>query len=373
MGRLGHHRHLFPNIRKTVNLLMAPLFVVTASSLSLSTGPLCGDGSGSRQRFLLKRLSNAAFCCSSSSRPLFLASGVGSSGGDSSGDDDDDASSSAPPQQETLDSLAQKLAESRCSNVIVLIGAGASVNAGIPDFRTPGTGLYDRLQHYNLPFPEAIFDLDYYIKDPFPFINLAQSLWPGQKGGPKPTMVHAFCKVLQEKGCLRRVYTQNIDGLEALAGVSTDKLVECHGHFRTASCVACHAEMAIDQCKEMICSGQEPMCSVCGGLVKPDVVFFGEELPYRFQRLLNEDVKRCDLLMVIGTSLLVMPVAGIPSWVSRSCPRILLNRELVGDFVVRGKRDVYLQGDCDESVQKICKLAGWQKELENCYETLHST
>lgn len=363
MGRLGH---LSPNIRKKMNLL-APIFVT--SCLAFPPAPAIiyeDDPKRQRRRLFLKNPSAAvAFC--SSSRPFSSSFERGVGSGDSSGDVD-----SSVPQQETLESLAKKLAEARCSNVIVLIGAGASVNAGIPDFRSPGTGLYDRLQHYNLPYPEAVFDLDYYIKDPFPFVNLAQSLWPGQEGGPKPTMVHAFCKVLQDKGCLRRVYTQNIDGLEELAGVSTDKLVECHGHFRTASCVACQSEMAIEQCKEMIFQGTEPTCSVCGGLVKPDIVFFGEELPSRFQQLLGEDVERCDLLVVIGTSLLVMPVAGIPSWVSRNCPRILLNRELVGDFVFRGKRDVYLQGDCDESVQKLAELIGWKEDLENSYETLHS-
>jgi NAD-dependent SIR2 family protein deacetylase len=250
--------------------------------------------------------------------------------------------------------------------VVVLVGAGASVSAGIPDFRTPGTGLYDRLQKYNLPFPEAIFDLNYYRTKPTAFVDLCQSIWPGQKDGPKSTLAHAFMKVLQDKGCLRRIYTQNIDGLEALAGVSTEHLVECHGHFRTASCISCQAPMEATDCQETMFRGEIPKCSSCGSPVKPDIVFFGEEMPARFQQLVHEDVASCDLLLVMGTSLLVMPVAGIPSWVDSNCPRVLLNRELVGDFVY--SKDLYVPGDCDDSVKKICELAGWEQELKECYE-----
>ena len=283
------------------------------------------------------------------------------------------SSSSSPVQHHTLESVAKGLAESRFSNVIVLMGAGASVSAGIPDFRTPGTGLYDSLQHYNLPFPEAIFDLDYYKQNPFPFIDLCQSIWPGL--GPTPTLTHAFGKLLQDRGCLRRIYTQNIDGLEAMAGVSTDKLVECHGHFRSAACVACHRVADIETCQREIFQGTEPVCRICGGLVKPDVVFFGEELPSRFRELIDDDVGHCDLLIVIGTSLQVMPVAGIPSWVGPNCPRILLNRELVGQFSISGGnsgRDIYLEGECDDSVKKLAQLAGWGEDLATCHESVQS-
>ena len=82
----------------------------------------------------------------------------------------------------TLESLAEKLANNKVKNVVVLLGAGASVSAGIPDFRSPGTGLYDRLQRYNLPYPEAIFDLGYYKQQPKPFVELCEEIWPGKTG-----------------------------------------------------------------------------------------------------------------------------------------------------------------------------------------------
>ena len=111
-------------------------------------------------------------------------------------------------------------------NIVVVMGAGASVSAGIPDFRTPGTGLYDNLEKYNLPRPEAVFDLEFFKDNPAPFYLLAKELFPGKF---KPTPTHRFLKLLDEKGLLRRVYTQNIDGLEALAGLEHEKVVQCHG------------------------------------------------------------------------------------------------------------------------------------------------
>jgi NAD-dependent SIR2 family protein deacetylase len=233
---------------------------------------------------------------------------------------------------------------------------------------------YDKLDRLNLPFPEAIFDISFYRKDPSPFVELAKEIWPGQKGGPKPTLAHFFVSLLERKGCLRRVYTQNIDGLEGLAGVSEEKLVECHGHFRSCSCTSpqCRAKNAlgIDECRQAFLRGEAYNCPECGSVAKPDIVFFGETLPDRFQELIDDDVTSCDLLIVMGTSLLVAPVAQIPEWVGTSVPRLLINRELVGDFAKEvmlggGHTDVFMEGDCDHGVQELCRLVGgdWEQEL----------
>ena len=257
---------------------------------------------------------------------------------------------------------------------MVLVGAGASCSAGIPDFRTPGTGLYDKLGKYELPMPEAIFDLDYYTTvTPMPFVDLCQDLWPGQDHGPKPTPTHHFLRLLEDKGLLHPIYTQNIDGLESLAGISTSKLVECHGHFRSASCTNCKTNMPIEDCRTiMVEEGKPPKCPECGSLVKPDIVFFGEEMPTRFMDLIDDDVANCDLLLVFGTSLLVMPVAGIPSWVSKTVPRVLFNLEPAGGIgsgiSKHLRQDLFVQGDCDASVRSLCKLAGWSNEFEALIE-----
>ena len=116
---------------------------------------------------------------------------------------------------ESIKSIAELLSSNKYKNIIILTGAGVSCNAGIPDFRTPGTGLYDNLSKYNLPFPEAVFDLGFYKNNPDPFVQLASELWPGLKHSP--TITHSFIALLEKKGLLLRNYTQNIDMLDVLA------------------------------------------------------------------------------------------------------------------------------------------------------------
>uniref|UniRef100_A0A7S2EHD3 Deacetylase sirtuin-type domain-containing protein n=1 Tax=Ditylum brightwellii TaxID=49249 RepID=A0A7S2EHD3_9STRA len=277
---------------------------------------------------------------------------------------DEDEDEDEDDEDPTIKTIAEWIREKSCSNIIVLSGAGVSCSAGIPDFRTPGTGLYDNLEKYNLPFPEAVFDLGFYRNNPSPFVNLANELWPGLKFSP--TLTHSFITLLDRKNLLLRNYTQNIDMLEILSGVDEEKLVECHGHFRTASCIKCKSNYDGSECRRIILEEQKaPNCRRCGGLVKPDIVFFGEGLPDRFHRLLQKDLKKADLLIVMGTSLTVAPVSLIPTMVSPRCRRVLLNNELVGNFSVKKKgRDIFAEGDCDESVKKLCKMLGWGKELK---------
>lgn len=171
-------------------------------------------------------------------------------------------------------------------------------------------------------------------------------------------------KLLESKNLLLRVYTQNIDGLEMLAGISPEKLVECHGHFSSASCIDCGEPYDVEKCKQLMLSEPPvaPMCKACGvpagsmkrGRVKPDIVFFGEELPERFLSLVDKDVSSCDLLLVLGTSLQVYPVASIPQ--SVNCPVVLINRENVaGKNMWTGETyiDIFEEGDCDERLVMI--------------------
>lgn len=274
----------------------------------------------------------------------------------------------------SIKNIAKMLASKKHQKVLVLTGAGVSCNAGIPDFRTPGTGLYDNLQKYNLPFPEAVFDLGFYARNPDPFVQLASELWPGLKHSP--TITHSFIALLEKKGMLLRAYTQNIDMLDVLAGVSEERMIECHGHFRTASCISCSRKFDGEECKRIIVEEKRaPSCMHCKGHVKPDIVFFGEGLPDRFHRLVKKDVREADLLIVMGTSLMVAPVCQIPDMVRRDCPRILFNRELVGSFCKGGmksrrksyensERDIFHEGDCDDSIRLLCSLLGWEEELD---------
>jgi len=178
-----------------------------------------------------------------------------------------------PPTSLNLDGVADAIKSGKCKNIIVMTGAGISVAAGIPDFRSPGTGLYDNLQKYNLPHPTAVFELDYFKEKPEPFYLLAKELYPGNF---KPTAAHYFIKLLHEKGILLRNFTQNIDTLERLTGLPGDKLVEAHGSFAESHCVnpLCKEPMNNHQMKEYVFASQVPRCDKCKSLVKPDIVFF---------------------------------------------------------------------------------------------------
>jgi NAD-dependent histone deacetylase SIR2 len=109
-------------------------------------------------------------------------------------------------------------------------GAGISTSAGIPDFRSPETGLYANLARLNLPYAEAVFDIAYFRNRPEPFYTLARELYPGKY---RPTITHSFITLLHKKGLLLKLFTQNIDCLEREAGVPGDLIIEAHGSFAT--------------------------------------------------------------------------------------------------------------------------------------------
>ena len=125
-----------------------------------------------------------------------------------------------------INSIADRIKTGEINRIVVLTGAGTSTSAGIPDFRSPGTGLYDRLAPLKLPYPEAIFHLSYFKHSPELFYALARARHPGKL---KPTISHAFLALLAKKGLLHFLFTQNIDGLEETAGVPADKALWTHG------------------------------------------------------------------------------------------------------------------------------------------------
>ncbi|CCE83392.1 Piso0_003967 [Millerozyma farinosa CBS 7064] len=246
-------------------------------------------------------------------------------------------------------------------------GAGISTSAGIPDFRSPKTGLYSNLSKLNLPYPEAVFDIDYFKENPKAFYTLAEELFPGNF---MPTKYHYLLKLLQDKGKLHRVYTQNIDTLERIAGVKDEYIVEAHGSFASSHCIDCNHEMSTDKLRELMkdktTNDGIPICPKCKGYVKSDIVFFGEGLPEKFFSQWEEDADDVSVAIVAGTSLTVYPFASLPSEVSDKCIRLLLNKEVVGDFQYKDRKsDIFFLTDCDEGAEHIADAFGWREELEN--------
>lgn len=194
----------------------------------------------------------------------------------------------------------------RSKNIIVLTGAGVSVSCGIPDFRS-SDGIYSRLakDYPNLPDPQAMFDINYFSRDPRPFFKFAREIYPGQF---KPSPCHRFIKMLEQKQKLLRNYTQNIDTLEQVAGIKN--VIECHGSFSTASCTKCKYKSDADSIRADIFAQRIPACPRCqpnveqsvdasqpvselelrqlveNGIMKPDIVFFGEGKWFYFIKFL---------------------------------------------------------------------------------------
>lgn len=231
----------------------------------------------------------------------------------------------------------------------------------VPDFRSPNTGLYANLARLNLPYAEAVFDISYFRENPEPFYVLARELYPGNYS---PTISHVFITLLASKGLLKMLFTQNIDCLERQAGVPGELIVEAHGSFAEQRCIDCKTPFPDDLMKEHVLKGEVPRCTdkKCGGLVKPDIVFFGEQLPESFHE--NKDVPAtADLVLVLGTSLTVQPFASLPEFAGESTPRVLFNLERVGSLGTRAD-DVLVLGDCDSGIRKLADELGWRDELE---------
>lgn len=268
----------------------------------------------------------------------------------------------------TIGSVAEYLKSGKVRRVVVLTGAGISTSAGIPDFRSPDTGLYSNLARLDLPYPEAVFDISFFRQNPQPFYMLAQELYPGKY---KPTVAHAFIALLAQKGLLHMLFTQNIDCLERVAGVPSEKVIEAHGSFATQRCIECKVEYPDELMREFVTRGDIPHCPECDGLVKPDIVFFGEALPERFHNN-NHVPAQADLMIIIGTSLTVHPFASLPDLALDGIPRVLINMERVGTLGSRPD-DILLLGDCDGEVTKLAEALGWTNELDDLYKQVGGT
>ncbi len=188
--------------------------------------------------------------------------------------------------------------------VVALTGAGISVPSGIPDFRTPGKGLWENVN------PMEVAHIDAFRSDPKRFWEFYRPRLHSLDG-IEPNPAHNALAELERRGRLEAVITQNIDTLHHKAG--SERVIEVHGSIRTASCQACDATYELAAVEDLFDEDGIAVCAACTELVKPDVVLFGEFLPEAAMREAEELASRADLLLCIGSSLEVYPVAGLPS------------------------------------------------------------
>jgi NAD-dependent deacetylase len=192
------------------------------------------------------------------------------------------------------------------SYVVALTGAGISTESGIPDYRGPD-GLWKKYDPVKYVSRETL------ANDPKTFWSFNLPMWMEYRAA-QPNVAHKFLAELETMGFLKAVITQNIDGLHKKAGSRT--VYEVHGNLETVTCMRCHKKYPFEVAWEQFQNGEPvPTCS-CGGKLRPDVVLFGDPMPEQFYKAL-EEAERCDLMLVMGSSLEVYPVAELPSVASK--------------------------------------------------------
>mgnify|MGYP006278327025 CR=1 FL=1 len=238
--------------------------------------------------------------------------------------------------------LAEELRESQYA--VVLTGAGVSTDSGIPDFRSPESGVWTQAD------PEVVASIEGFRRDPEGFYRFWTWRFSKLKDA-RPNAAHRLLAELERRGLLRTVITQNIDGLHREAGTRT--VHEVHGSYRRGVCIECGRSVAIEAVFQRVEAGGLPYCDRCGGLMKPDVVLFGEMLPDAFMDA-QADAERADLMLVLGSSLEVHPVAGLVPRAQWNGARVaIVNRDPtpyddLADLAIRNDLGPVVQALADE-------------------------
>mmetsp|Transcript_2437 Transcript_2437/g.5590 ORF Transcript_2437/g.5590 Transcript_2437/m.5590 type:complete len:312 (+) Transcript_2437:96-1031(+) len=296
--------------------------------------------------------------------------------------------------------VAELLRSSR--RVAVLLGAGISVGSGIPDFRSPG-GMYATLRPDLLTAtqnqraamaaePTTVVSWSLFRENQLPYLELRRPFILGvAEGRWRPSLAHYFLRELDDRGKLRRCYSQNIDGLEMMTGIDPAKVVTCHGSLGKISCEFCSKsvdrEVFVKMLRENVRDiyGEDesapqdssmvpcPSCKRPG--LKPSTVLYGRNLPEDFFRAMHDDFpNEIDCVVVIGTSLTVSPANQIPMLAARNVPRVVINLEPVGEDLglsFSSNRDHFLGGPSDQTCAELLRELGWIEEFkEKYYESM---
>jgi NAD-dependent deacetylase len=219
-------------------------------------------------------------------------------------------------------------------SAVALTGAGISVPSGIPDFRTPGKGLWEKVD------PMEVAHIDAFHRDTKRFWSFYRPRF-SMLGDKTPNPAHHALAELECRGLLDAVITQNIDRLHTKAG--SDRVVEVHGSIATSSCTSCSASYPLERVGELFDEDGVATCACCMGKVKPDVVLFGELLPEAAMREAQRLASGADLLLCVGSSLEVFPVAGLPELTLAGGGRIAIVTQ--GPTPYDDRAAVRLEGD----------------------------
>lgn len=202
------------------------------------------------------------------------------------------------------------------NHAIALTGAGVSTPSGIPDFRSPQSGLWEAVD------PFLVASLFAFRSDPQAFFDWIRPM-VHQVHDAEPNPAHLALAEMEQIGMIKAIITQNIDGLHSQAG--SHRVIEIHGNFRAATCIDCYQNAPGEELVEHLLNHDStPYCHTCGGVLKPNVILMGEQLPYTELQSANQETRQCDLMLVAGSSLTVEPAARFPELARRNGARLIL-------------------------------------------------
>jgi NAD-dependent protein deacetylases, SIR2 family len=220
---------------------------------------------------------------------------------------------------------------------VVLTGAGISTESGIPDFRSPDSGLWNRIDPMEALSTEVLYN------KPVEFYKTGFKILTSMKGA-KPNNAHLTLTKLENEGLIDCIITQNIDNLHYNAG--SRNIMEVHGHIRTGHCIKCGRVYGFDEIENKVNSGVIPPLCTCGGMIRPDVVFFGDNLPDCFTKAWEKSSK-CDLMIIVGSSLQVGPVNYLPGLAKKL---VIIN---MGNTMYDSKADIVCREKASHALERI--------------------
>ena len=245
-----------------------------------------------------------------------------------------------------IDRTADLLCHAR--HAVALTGAGVSTHSGIPDFRSPGSGMWEHVDQLEVA---SVFA---FRRKPEAFFNwirpLARLLIEAQ-----PNPAHLAVAQLEAAGILKAVITQNIDGLHQRAG--SRHVLEVHGHLRECTCVRCYRVFLTEQFIETFLSeGGMLHCPSCGNVLKPNVILYGEQLPAQAMQAAQREIRQCDVMLIAGSSLEVAPVSELPRFAQHHGARLVLVN--LQPTYLDEQADVTICGDVVNVLPQIVQACG---------------
>lgn len=248
----------------------------------------------------------------------------------------------------TNDQLSKQITQAsnllqQAKQAVALTGAGISTPSGIPDFRSPGTGLWTKY------LPLEVASLSTFRTNPELFFTWLHPLACHMLLA-LPNDAHNALADLQNAGFIQTIITQNIDALHWRSGAR--RVLEVHGTFNTLTCVRCYRQYTSNGIiDDYIQNLTIPHCQRCNGILKPDVILFEEQLPMRTWLQAEDAIKKCDLLLVIGTSLDVLPSARLPvEAVEHGAHLVIINNTTT---YVDVRADIILRGDVADILPQL--------------------